>query len=47
MEIKISVLLPVRLYLKILSMCELTDFPIVLLKLVPLENPNTKGEFGS
>lgn len=46
MQMKISVLLPVRLYLKILFFCELTDFPIILLKLFLWETLTSRENLG-
>jgi len=46
MQMKISVLLPVRLYLKILFLCELTDFPINLLKLFLWETLTSRENLG-
>lgn len=46
MQMKISVLLPVRLYLKILFLCELTDFPIILLKLFLWETLTSRENLG-
>ena len=46
MQMKTSVLLPVRLYLKILFLCELTDFPIILLKLFLWETLTSRENLG-
>lgn len=46
MQIKISVLLPVRLHLKTLFVCELPDFPIILLKLFLWETLTSRENLG-